>query len=254
MRETWDRLRAGAEEATHGMEDSTVIAIDGPAGAGKSTVARLLAQRLGYCVLASGALYRAFALHVLESGVSPQANDVPEHALKSIDLRVDCSSAHGMKLALNGREIGEKLKDEFIGKTASQWSALPAVRALLLELQRNAARGAKVVAEGRDMGTVVFPAAVKKFFVTASLQERARRRCQELLANGVEADPNVVEQEMRARDERDSSRVTAPLTIAPDAEIVDTTSLTAAEVVDGMIHRLREAGIIGTELPETEAQ
>jgi CMP/dCMP kinase len=220
----------------HGL----VIAIDGPAGAGKSTVARILAQRLGFRLLDTGALYRVMALHLLRRGIAVEAEDIPDSALISLDLGLE-PDAEATKLFLGKEDVTHLIRDEHIGAAASVFSTRPRVRQALLGLQRSASDRWNLVAEGRDMGTVVFPDAAVKFFVTADLKVRSERRYQELQARGEDVGAGEVLAEMRARDHRDESREVSPLVKAPDAIFIDTTSLTRAGVVDKILSYIRQS-------------
>ncbi len=224
-----------SEQQQHGL----VIAIDGPAGAGKSTVARFLAQRLGFQLLDTGALFRVMALHLLRHGVALEAEHVPQSAVTSLDLRME-ADAGSMKLFLGAEEVTHLIRDERTGAAASVYSTKPVVRQALLGLQRSARERWNLVAEGRDMGTVVFPDAAVKFFVTADLTVRSRRRYLELLARGEDVESREVLTEMRARDHRDESRAVSPLVKAPDAICIDTTNLAQGEVVDEMMSHIRQ--------------
>ena len=216
-----------------------IITMDGPAGAGKSTVARMLAQELGYSLLDTGALYRATALHLVRQGVNPDSNKVPASALGSMELRVDLTLG-GVRLFLGSEEVTNAIRDERVASTASKFSARPEVRRVLLSVQREVAGDGRIVAEGRDMGTVIFPDAPVKFFITADLKERSRRRYEELLRYGLEIELHEVEQDMRIRDHRDASRSDAPLVCPPGAVTIDTTSLSPAEIVKIMIDHIRK--------------
>ncbi len=206
---------------------STVVAIDGPAGAGKSTVARRLAEKLGFTYVNTGMLYRAVAYAAMRSGLDLER--IPEDFVASLKLVQE-----GDSLFLDGEKLEAQLRTPQCARGASIVSKQPAVRSALLELQRDAARKGWIVMEGRDIGTVVFPDAEGKFFITASVEERARRR----LAQPGEviggATLEKVMAEIRERDLRDSTREIAPLKPAPDAEVIDTTGMTIDEVVSAI--------------------
>lgn len=194
------------------MTPGTVIAVDGPAAAGKGTLARRLADTLGLPYLDTGLLYRAVGRRVLDAGADPR----------------DAVQAEAAARALTPRDLERTdLRGPLADMAASAVAAIPAVRAALLDFQRDfgGARGA--VLDGRDIGTVVFPEAPVKLFVTASVAERARRRCRELQGRGIAADPAQVEAEIRHRDAQDANRPVAPLRPAPDAMVLDTTDLDA---------------------------
>lgn len=204
---------------------STVVAIDGPAGAGKSTVARLVAARLDYSYINTGSLYRALAYAAKASGIA--FDTITPEFLNSCHLEF-----RGADLYLNDTKLDAELRLPDCARGASIISAKPFVRDYLMPVQRNAARGQWIVMEGRDIGTVVFPDAEKKFFVTASVEERARRR----MAQGNEvacgATFESILADITARDERDMNRAVAPLKQADDAVLIDTTGLSIDEVVD----------------------
>jgi cytidylate kinase len=215
------------------------VTIDGPAAAGKSTVARLLAKRLNFALLDSGALYRALALHLIRCGISPDARSIPKKALDSLDLRIE-PGVGSMKIFLGSQDITGIIREESVGEAASRFSARPEIRMVLLEIQRRAGSQWNLVAEGRDMGTVVFPDARVKFFLTADPEERSKRRYLEVTERGANPDLKKIDAEMRRRDHRDESRQTSPLVKAEGAMIVDTTGLNPDEVVELMAAPIAE--------------
>jgi cytidylate kinase len=202
-----------------------VIAIDGPAGAGKSTVARALAARLGFTYMDSGAMYRCVALAALEQGIDVIAPDVPPGELGRVarSVRIEL----GDTVTLDGRDVTAEIRTPAVSEAASRVAAEPEVRAAMVKRQRELMREGDWVAEGRDIGTVVAPRAQLKVFLTATPHERARRRAGEL-----DADARTVLAEQALRDARDESRTHSPLTAAPDAVTLDTTALAAQEVVE----------------------
>lgn len=200
------------------------IAIDGPSGAGKSTLARRAAAELGYVYVDTGAMYRAIGLFVLRQGVDPADGDAVTALLPGIRLQLRCQ-AGAQQLWLNGEEVMDAVRDEKVGMAASAVSAHPAVRAFLLETQRDMARSQNVLMDGRDIGTVVLPNATLKVFLTASPEARASRRLAELKAKGQPADYDTVLADIIRRDEQDTHRAAAPLRKAPDAVLLDTTKL-----------------------------
>ncbi|MBI4964915.1 MAG: (d)CMP kinase [Desulfomonile tiedjei] len=235
-----DKLSKTTPEPLHG---TVVIAIDGPAGAGKSTAAKLLAERLGFFLLDTGALYRVMALHLIRNGIVPDSQDIPESALESLDLRIEPEIA-SMRLFLGPEEVTQMIRDEWLGMQASRFSTRPEVRRALLGLQRAAGSRWDLVAEGRDMGTVVFPDASVKFFVTADLVERSKRRHLEILQRGNSTPLDQVREEMRARDHRDESRDHSPLVQARDAIVIDTTHLTPQQVLERMLQDIEAKSVL----------
>ncbi len=219
-------------DCVHGRR--LVVAIDGPAGAGKSTIAGELARALGYVLLDTGALYRAVALAAQQQGVAwDDTEGVARLAVRlarADELRLE-PAPHGVRVVLFGADVGAAIRTAEMSMGASRVSAIPGVRAALLELQRATGRQGGVIAEGRDIGTVVFPSADVKFFVTASIEVRAERRCAELLARGERADLQSVRAEVIARDRQDSERSVAPLRHADDARLVDTSGRTVSDIV-----------------------
>ena len=218
------------------MRRQPVVAIDGPAGAGKSTVARAVAEALGYVYVDTGALYRGLALAARERGVD--WDDGP--ALAALAAELDLSFGPDGRLRVDGVDRDDDIRSPEIGQGASQVSAHPEVRAALLGLQRALGAEGGVVLEGRDIGTVVFPDAEVKIFLTAAPEERARRRLRDLAARGVKADYDEVLAAIRARDARDERRAIAPLRPAADAVLLDSTGLSLEAVVDRIVRRVRE--------------
>jgi len=211
-----------------------VITIDGPAGAGKSTAARMLAERLGWFHLDSGSTYRAFAAAVLRRGVAP--TDAQALAALAGDIRVEVRENNGAtRVFADGEDVTELIRTPEVSRASSPVSAVPEVRRRLVELQRCIAQGRNTVAEGRDMGTVVFPDATVKVFLTASPEERARRRARDFRERNLPVREEEVLAEILERDARDSSRAVSPLQPAPDAYILETDHLTPEEVVDRIV-------------------
>jgi CMP/dCMP kinase len=222
-----------ADRARGLREAGLIVAIDGPAGAGKSTAARLLAARLGYALLDTGAIYRSMALRARERGVSWDDGPGVAALADGIDIsfRLDGKVNH---VTLNGQDVTAAIRTPEMSDGASRVSALPEVRAALLGLQRRIGAAGGVVVEGRDIGTVVFPDAEAKFFLTADTDERARRRVAELTAAGKPVDVDQTKAEIVARDTRDSTRAAAPLRKADDAIEIDSSALAPDAVVARM--------------------
>jgi len=219
-----------------------VVAIDGPAGAGKSTVTRRVAKALGYLVVDTGALYRTVALAVQRAGASFDDEDpvgALAEALVAREAVTLVGDADGTRVLLDGEDVSGSIRTPILSQGASKVSAHPRVRAALLELQRAGGREGGVVLEGRDIGTVVFPDAEAKVFLTASVEERARRRFEELKANGVNVEFHGVRAEVVERDQRDSSRPIAPLRQAPDALVLDSSTLSIDQVVARIVAHVK---------------
>lgn len=217
------------------------VAIDGPAGAGKSSVARSAAKKLGYLYADTGALYRAVGLYMQEHGVNFTCPEDIAAVAQQGEITVELAfQPDGQHVFLCGDDVTGKIRTPEVSMAASRVSAVPAVRKLLFQLQRDMALKNNVLMDGRDIGTVVLPDAQVKVFLTASPEERARRRCAELQEKGTPAEYGTVLQEIRQRDEQDMNREIAPLKAAPDAVLLDTSELSFDEVVDRLVAIIRE--------------
>ncbi|HEU4501679.1 MAG TPA: (d)CMP kinase [Nitrospira sp.] len=211
-----------------------IVAIDGPAGVGKSTVAKLLASRLGFVYLDTGALYRSVGLAVLHHGIQPGDEKAVGGLLPKLSLKIEVTN-NTVHVSLNGKDVTGELRTPAVSAAASIVSAIPAVRAWLLPVQRQIGQKGSVVAEGRDVGTKVFPAAPVKFFLEADPTVRAERRHRELVAAGHSGAIEQTSAELAGRDNRDRSRSAAPLVAADDAHHIDTSRLSAEDVVNRML-------------------
>ncbi len=212
-----------------------VVTVDGPAGAGKSTVAKKVAVALGLPYLDTGALYRALSYFLDDQGVLPEESDVLLSLLRSVSLILAQDN-----VLINGQDVSGLIRTPRVGRLASLYSALPVVRERLLDIQREQALNGGLVADGRDMGTVVFPLAPLKIFLTASEDVRARRRWEELRSNGNEVSFESVLENMRRRDVADQERACAPLRKAVDAVVVDSSILTVDQVVQIIVNLAQE--------------
>jgi cytidylate kinase len=218
-----------------------VITIDGPAGTGKSSVALALAQRLGFDFLDTGAMYRAVGVEALRRNANLE--DPRELTFIARHVKIDFDwSRHPPGVMLNGDSVGHLLRGGDATRAASYVAVVPAIREMLVAQQQQIGRErANLVTEGRDQGTIVFPQAQFKFYLDASPQERARRRAAQLRARGEIVDPTEILNQIVARDTRDATRAVGPLSIPPDAEVVDTTAMSEADVVEHMASRVRAA-------------
>jgi cytidylate kinase len=216
------------------------VAIDGPSGAGKSTLAKQLAEKLGFLYVDTGAIYRTVGLWVRENGADPKDAAAVAPLLESIHIDLSYGSDGLQHMTLNGEDVTDQIRQHEISAYASAVSALPPVRDFLLEMQRSLARSRSVVMDGRDIGTVVLPDAQVKIFLTASPEERARRRHRELLERGQQADYDTVLKDIQARDLADSTRAVAPLRQSEDAVLVDTTGKSLEESFALLLRAVQE--------------
>ncbi len=207
-----------------------VITIDGPTASGKGTVAHRVASALGWSVLDSGALYRLTALAVLESGIDPSDHEAVASVPACLKIQF-----HPAGILLDGREVAERIRHEEIGNLASQIAPIPALRAALLDRQRAFRVAPGLVADGRDMGTIVFTDAPLKIFLVADVEARAQRRCNQLIEKGISANLEDLLKDMRERDARDMQRSVAPLVPAQDAHVVDSSHLTIDQTVQAIM-------------------
>ena len=222
------------------MDMKTIrVAIDGPAGAGKSTVARKVAEMFQMEYIDTGAMYRAVTWGIIQNNIPMDDESRLQSFLQSLQLTVETDPNGRQQVWLNGQEISEQIRSSQVTGLVSVVAARPPVRERLVELQREIARRKSVIMDGRDIGTVVFPDADVKFFITASLAVRARRRYLELLEKGQQVDLETVMQDLERRDALDSSRAHSPLQPAPDAIIVDTSDMDLAEVVERVSEAIR---------------
>ena len=206
------------------------VAIDGPAGAGKSTIAKLVAEKKGFIYVDTGAMYRGLAIHFLDRGIKAEETEKVIEACRDADVSIRYED--GMQqVYLNGTNITGRLRDEAVGRMTSKCSVIPEVRGKLLDLQRDLAKTRDVIMDGRDIGTCVLPDADVKVYLTASVETRAKRRYDELTAKGESCDFDEIARDIKERDERDMNRETAPLKKAEDAVLVDSADMTIEEVV-----------------------
>lgn len=206
-----------------------IITVDGPSGVGKGTICLLLSQKLGWPLLDSGALYRLTACAAMMDGTAEDDESTLEQTARELDV-VFKSTSDGLKYILRNQDVSEKIREEESGNMASKVAAIAGVRSALLDKQRSYATEKGLIADGRDMGTVVFPSAPLKIYLMASAEERAQRRYKQLKDKGIDVNIRDLVADLSARDERDSNRKVAPLKPADDAVVIDTTDLSIAEV------------------------
>ncbi len=218
------------------MKDNRVysVAIDGPAGAGKSTMAKCLARKLGFVYVDTGAIYRTVGYHMNLMGIGPRDKDGVERLLDDVNLKITYGDDGSQHMLLNGFDVTEEIRTPEMSKIASEISAQPAVREFLLDMQRDIAKTHNVIMDGRDIGTVVLPQADVKIYLTASARVRAERRMKEQEAKGQKQSFEKVLQEIEARDHQDMTRAIAPLKQAKDAVLLDTSELNLEESVAAM--------------------
>lgn len=216
------------------------IAIDGPAGAGKSTLARQAAKELGFLYVDTGAIYRTVALKTLRAGVDAADESQVAPLLENLDIRMDYGPDGEQRMFLEGEDVSKAIREHQVSGLASKVAAIPAVRDFLLDFQRKQAREHDVVMDGRDIGTVVLPDADVKVFLTAAPESRAQRRVLELEQRGQQADYNTILHDIIQRDEQDKNRPIAPLRQAEDAVLLDTTKLNLAESLRAMLSLVKE--------------
>ncbi|MCD6310506.1 MAG: (d)CMP kinase [Candidatus Eremiobacteraeota bacterium] len=217
------------------------VAIDGPVASGKSTVAKKVADRLGFLYLDTGAMYRAISWTALEKGIWPGPPESIVRLARESDMmiKIDQNSALGYRVFIDGKDITSYLHSPEVSDIVSPVSEIPEIREILVEKQRNMAKNAPVVMAGRDIGTVVLPFAIVKIFLTASVAERARRRYEELKERGIDITLSEVEKNLQERDRIDSTRATSPLKPADDAIILDCTDIPADKVADRIVNIVR---------------
>ena len=214
------------------------VAIDGPAGAGKSTIAKLVAKEKGYIYVDTGAMYRGLAIHFLNRGIDPEDRDAVAEACRDAEVTIGYEDGV-QQIYLNGENVTSMLRTEETGNMASKTSAIPEVREKLLELQRSLAREKDVIMDGRDIGTNILPDADVKIYLTASVETRARRRYDELRGKGEDCSLEEISRDIKERDERDMTREIAPLKKADDAVLVDSSDMTIQQVVDEICSHCR---------------
>lgn len=211
------------------------IAIDGPAGAGKSTIAKAIARKLGFIYVDTGAMYRAMALHFLRQDMDGHDRQAIAAQCPAIEVSLGYDDEGTQQVFLNGENVSSLIREEEVGKMASVTSAIPEVRAALLDLQRNMAKKADVLMDGRDIGTHVLPDASLKIYLTASADVRAARRYKELLEKGKDCDLDQIREDIIQRDKQDSEREIAPLRQAEDAILVDSSEMSIEQVIDTVV-------------------
>ncbi|HHT9126026.1 MAG TPA: (d)CMP kinase [Candidatus Brocadiia bacterium] len=225
-----------------------IVAIDGPAASGKSTVAKRLAKHLNFKYLDTGALYRALTLKAIESQVDLQDESALSQLMDNTSLELQSVRGDEVKVLLDGRDVSKEIRQPFVTNLIHHIAGSPSVRKKMVQLQRKIARGENTVAEGRDVGTIVFPNADKKFYLDADVQERAKRRLAEAKQNDNKITVEQIAAELNQRDYKDIKRAVSPLKRANDAIYIDTTNLTVEEVVKTL---LEELGFLGSNIEQS---
>ncbi|TVQ70183.1 MAG: (d)CMP kinase [Oceanospirillales bacterium] len=220
-----------------------IITVDGPSGSGKGTICQRLAQQMDWHLLDSGALYRLTALAAHHHGISMEDEESIKVVAAHLDVQFLASHTTEIKIVLEGEEVTDAIRAEKIGSDASVVASMPTVRQALLQRQRDFAATPGLIADGRDMGTVVFPEARLKIYLDASAEERASRRYKQLISKGVSASLEDILSDIKARDERDMNRTISPLKPAPDAVILDTTQMTIEEVLEVVLDEAKHKGL-----------
>lgn len=216
------------------------VAIDGPAGAGKSTIARRVAASLQFLYIDTGAMYRAMAVYFLDNGIDCNDEKKISEACRNISISIDYDAEGNQRVYLDGTDVTGRLRDRTTGEAASVTSVYADVRTKLVELQRELAATRNVIMDGRDIGSVVLPNADVKIYLDASTKVRAMRRCEEFRAKGIECNPDEVEKEIEERDYRDMHRANSPLVRVPDATLVDSSDMTIEEVTQTIIELIKD--------------
>ena len=216
-------------------KDIYILAIDGPVGSGKGTIGQKVAKHFGWHYLDSGALYRVFSYAANQQGICAEDDEALQALIKTLDITFIPTSDGGAAIEINGEDITDRVRHEDAGKLASEYASKPTVRKLLFDLQRRAAKAPGLVADGRDMGSVVFPEASLKIFLTASAKSRAMRRYKQLKLKGFDVNLTRLVEDIEQRDQQDANRTHSPLAPAPDAITLDTTSMDIDQVFEEIV-------------------